>query len=346
MTISRKSKKSGSSLPITMMFFMVIGMVTITAVGVTTTSDRMAERFSQKSSANLLAESAVNELYDQAIRNLASGKSPGNLSLRPMNTDFDGKTRSVGNYSATIIDLKSTVTSPAPGYSATSTLTDYQIHIRGTGVAPNGTTSEVEATFTASTVTSGTPGSTGGSSVAIYPGAIQSNTTVDLITNDGIKTVDNSSLDKEAHVLANKGISWTPFSNQKDNYWREDLIDIQGHAMVPDQPSPQPLDFTKGIGGLGNPNGSKNYKTAVAHTSIPSSFTVMQNEVTPIGQPKTFMNPLQWKTQFDSAKSRINSSPAKTNYAGSLNSNYCSPKNRRQLESNKSACLYQWQPDR
>lgn len=313
-------------MPITMMFFMVIGMVTITAVGVTTTSDRMADRAGQKAGADLLAQSAVNEIYDQSVRLLASGKTPTSLSSRPMSTNFDGQNRSTGTYSATILVLNANTTSPAPGYGSSATKTDYEIVVRGTGVAPNGTTSIIEASFTASTVTSGTPGISGGSSVAVYPGAIQSNTTVELMTSQGIRTIDDAAVDKEAHVLANQGISWTPTNMTKPDYWAPNLIDIQGHALVPDQPSTQPLAFTVGVSGLGNPNGSKNYQTVGAHVNKTNAYTAIQNEITAMGQPKSFPDPIQWNNLFTSAQLRVNNSAAKTNFNSSLSANTITPR--------------------
>ncbi|MEZ5162934.1 MAG: hypothetical protein R2688_04105 [Fimbriimonadaceae bacterium] len=68
------SKRLGNALPMAMMFFMVVGVVTIAAT-VTQTADRMAERGVQKTQATALAETAVNLLYDEIIRKIATGQS-------------------------------------------------------------------------------------------------------------------------------------------------------------------------------------------------------------------------------------------------------------------------------
>lgn len=298
-------------MPIAMMFFMVIGMVTVAAVGVSTTSDNMAHRASQKAEATALAQSGVNELYDQIVRDLQAGKNPSDLASKSMSSAFGGDTRQLGTYSATIADTT---------FSAGPSGKDYTFLVKGTGVAPNGTQSIVTAEFTATL--SGTLGTGSGSrsTFSLFPGAILSNTTVDMVTNMGVRTYDASAIDKEAHILGNEGIMWKPFSGTKDQYVNPNIIDVQGYAMVPDQPSTYPLDFSKGVSGLGNPNGTKNYRTAAAHVNTPDPYSVAQDEITGIGQPKPFPTISEWQTYFTTGQNTIASSAAKTQYSTSITS--------------------------
>ena len=286
-----KSKRAGSSLSLTMMFFTVIGMVTITAVGVTTTNDAMAQRAVEKTQATALAESGVEMLYDQICRDYAALKTPANTkSQANIKTTFAGRDRTQGSYSARVLDLQTTKVSPAPGYAAGSVAYTHVYQLEGTGTAFNGTTSITQATFTVKLVLNGDMASTSGVTVVDFPGAINSNTTIEMVTNQGIRTQDPAGSEKSAHIVANNGIIWKTATGTKDTYVNPNIIDIQGFILVANQPKSYPLDMTKGITGLGNPNGTKNYRSAAAHATPNPNYTVVKDEVTGMGQEKYYPN--------------------------------------------------------
>jgi len=284
-----KSKQAGSSLALTMMFFTVIGMVTIAAVGVTTTNDAMAQRAVEKTQATALAETGVEMLYDQICRDYAELKTPGSSKAKTtIISNFAGRDRTQGSYEARVTDVQTTRVSPAPSQPTGSVQYTHVYELEGTGTAFNGTTSITKAKFTIRRVLNGDD--TGGSDAIFvdFPGAINSNTTIEFVTNQGVRTQDPAGTDKSAHIVANDGIMWKPATGIKDTYVNPNIIDIQGHIMVANQPSTYPIDMTKGISGLGNPNGRKNYRSAGAHSTPSPDFTVAADEVTGMGQEKHY----------------------------------------------------------
>lgn len=276
-------------MAIAMMFFMVVGTVTVVAVGASQTSDRMVERGVQKTQATALAETGVRLLYDDICRDLYTNADASQyLSSRVVKTSFDGATRTQGTYSAKVVDFQTSNVSPAPGFPKGSVEITYLIDLEGLGTSPNGTTSIVRASFTGKQVLTQPTGSTSDEEWKLYPAAIQSNTKVEMVTNESIKTFDELSEDKEAHVIANEGLIWRPESSSKTLFTREDIIDIQGHALVASEPTDMYVQMSRGIAGLGNPNGVKNYRTAPAHSDSNTSYTVHENEVTAMGQKLVF----------------------------------------------------------
>ncbi len=146
-----KSKQAGSSLALTMMFFTVIGMVTIAAVGVTTTNDAMAQRAVEKTQATALAETGVEMLYDQICREYAALKTPGTEATKTtIKSSFAGRDRTQGSYQAKVLDVKTTRVSPAPSQPSGSVQYTHVYELEGTGTAFNGTTSITKAKFDAS----------------------------------------------------------------------------------------------------------------------------------------------------------------------------------------------------
>lgn len=287
------SKRLGNALPMAMMFFMVVGVVTIAAIGVTQTADRMAERGVQKTQATALAETGVNLLYDEIIRKIATGQSaPGSVGNTTV-TDFDGVTKTAGNFKGYVLDTQVSTLSPAPGQEDGTIEYTYNFLLQGIGQAPNGVQSEVRASFTAKLVTNDPSTGTGAGQWKIYPGAIQSATTVDIVTNQGVRTMDSAAVDKEAHVIANKGVTWSTYSGSKNTFMNPNILDFQGHVLVASQPDSMYVDLTKGVNGMGNPNGMKNYRTAAAHLNGSDPYTVTKDEITAMGQPRSFPKPTE-----------------------------------------------------
>jgi hypothetical protein len=284
-----KSKKAGSSLALTMIFFTVIGMVTIAAVGVTTTNDAMAQRAVEKTQATALAETGVEMLYDQICRDYAELKNPDTTkATTTIKSSFAGRDRTQGTYEAKVVDLQTTRVSPAPSQPSGSVQYTHVYEIEGKGTAFNGTTSITRASFTIRRVLNGDDTGSTNAIFVDFPGAINSNTSINFVTNQGIRTQDPAGTDKSAHIVANEGIMWSPATGVKDSYVNPNIIDIQGHILVANQPSSYPYDMTKSVSGLGNPNGTKNYRAAGAHSTPSPDYTVTSDEVTGMGQQRHY----------------------------------------------------------
>ncbi|MFM9874514.1 MAG: hypothetical protein ACKVQS_13745 [Fimbriimonadaceae bacterium] len=312
-----KSKKAGSSLALTMMFFTVIGMVTIAAVGVTTTNDAMAQRAVEKTQATALAESGVQMLYDQICRDYAGLKNPGTVAPKTtIKSNFSGRDRTQGTYEAKVINVTTKRVSPAPSQPTGSVQYTHVYELEGTGTALNGTTSITRARFTIRRVMNGDD--TGGTNAIFvdFPGAINSNTTIEFVTNQGIRTQDPAGTDKSAHIVANSGIIWSPASGVKETYINPNIIDIQGHIMVANQPSTYPVDMTKGVNGLGNPNGMKNYRSAGAHAIPSPDYTVSADEVTGMGQNKHYPDLTELVTMRDALLKSATDPASSITYSG------------------------------
>lgn len=280
--------RRGSAMPMVMMFFTVVGLVAVSAVGVTTTADSMAFRGVQKAQADRLAESGVNTLYDKICREINENKTPGEeLPPDALDTIFSGTSRNHGQYEAKVLKIDTETVSPAPSHGGDSHQYTYTITLQGKGTAPNGVESISRATFRIRKTTKWDTNSTAETTLVDFPGAINSATKVEIRTDQGVRTYDASSQDKMAHIVANEGVAWIP-SGDKATYTNSNILDIQGYIMVPDQPTSVPYDFTVGVSGLGNPNGVKNYRTAPPPVNGNLPYAVTENEVTRIGQRTHF----------------------------------------------------------
>lgn len=310
-----KSKKAGSSLALTMMFFTVIGMVTIAAVGVTTTNDAMAQRAVEKTQATALAETGVEMLYDQICRDYAALKNPDTTKPKTTITStFAGRDRTQGSYESKVVNVTTTKLSPAPSQPTGSVEYTHVYELEGTGTAFNGTTSITRAKFTIKRVLSGEDKGATSSIFVDFPGAINSNTTIDFVTNQGIRTQDPAGTDKSAHIVANDGIIWSPATGTKEVYVNPNIIDIQGHILVANQPTTYPFDMTKGVSGLGNPNGMKNYRAASAHSTPSPDYSVSQDEVTGMGQERHYPDLTELITMRDALLKSATGATGSTTY--------------------------------
>lgn len=273
----------------TVLFVMITGVVTVTAIGLNSVRDNMVQRGVQKTQATALAETGVQVLYDRVVRNLATNTNPPTaLSRTQMSSSFDGQTKRLGHYWAEIVDARVERESPAPGFGAGSWLYRYTFRVKGFGEAPNGVRSETVASFTGERVLSEDVGDQISVQWDEYPGAIQTGNVVSFITDGSIATRDPSGEDKEAHVVGNKGIVWAPRSTAKTGFTQPDLIDVQGHLLVASEPTSAYVNLSRGVSGLGNPNGMKNYQSWGPNFRRPASYIPVPNEVTAMGQPMRF----------------------------------------------------------
>lgn len=256
-----RSKRAGMSL-ITVMFFLGgISLVALSAIALSTMGNRMTYRTESKVVANTLAESAINDMYDRIrIQMNDDGDYPQTLDSTDLTDGPNGTGNTLGSYSARLLDVQ--VSDVAVNGK---TEKQYAFTLEGTGVASNGVTSVVTARFTA---ISGRGSTTVDLSANPYgmtlfsPGAIQSNTTIDITSDKGLVTSDRrNSKFREAHLVANEGITWTTFKSQKRTITDNKFFEIEGQIIVPKSPSSTPFDLTVSTAGLGNPNGIVNYNT-------------------------------------------------------------------------------------
>lgn len=273
----------------TVLFVMITGVVTVTAIGLNSVRDNMVQRGVQKTQATALAETGVQVMYDRIIRGMASNTNPPNsLPRTSLSSTFDGRTKQLGRYWAQVVDARVDRETPAPGFGPGSWLYKYSFRIKGFGEAPNGVRSETVATFTGERVLSEDVGDQISIQWDEYPGAIQTGNVVTFVTNGSVATRDPSGEDKEAHVVGNRGIVWLPTASSKSGFTQPDLIDVQGHLLVASEPTSSYVNLSRGVSGLGNPNGLKNYQSWGPNFKRPASYTAVPNEVTPMGQPMRF----------------------------------------------------------
>lgn len=307
----------GSSLPLAMMFFMVIGTVTVVSVGLTTTTDSMVYRGVQKVQATELAESGINVLYDEICRRLnQANATPASLQAMRMNSNMEATFRDLGEYSARVTKVTSKDVEPAPGFGADTVERTYTFEIEGRGVAPNGTESIVTSTFTGKMVVVKGAFLDEQTEMKIFPGAIQSNSEVVFVADNNIRTEDAGSQDKEAHIIANRGVRWVPATMSKSTVTTPDVIKVDGHVLVPDQPSNVPYQMSISLSGLGNYNNIKNYQTAGPWVNKTTPYSVVPDSVTPMGQPMYFADSTQVTQWVSDWRHTIATSPNKSTASG------------------------------
>ncbi len=273
----------------TVLFVMITGVVTVTAIGLNSVRDNMVQRGVQKTQATALAETGVQVMYDRIVRGLATNTNPPtSISRTNLSSSFDGRTKRLGQYWARVVDARVDRETPAPGFGEGSWLYKYSFRIKGFGEAPNGVRSVTVATFTGERVLTEDVGDQVSIQWDEYPGAIQTGNVVTFITNGSVATRDPSGEDKEAHVVGNRGIVWMPKGSSKIGFTQPDLIDVQGHLLVASEPTSDYVNLSRGVSGLGNPNGLKNYQSWGPNFKRPANYTAVPNEVTPMGQPMRF----------------------------------------------------------
>lgn len=207
-----------------------------------------------------LASSAVNLLYENIRQQLIADQSyPFVLNettqrvLHP-----DSSLTAIGTCSARVVADR-VVEKDQGGYRVQT----YYFTVEGTGTDSSGKISKVRADFKGlmwrHLVPRDTYGNNGAPDSIWFPtGAIVANGAVNITSNQGIRTLSPNG---DAHVVGNKGIKWDPFSGAKSGFSNPNVIDIQGYYLVPDG---GPYTSTVSNNGLGNSNGSKNYRSPAA----------------------------------------------------------------------------------
>lgn len=269
----KRTKIKGFSSATAMLFVVGFGMTGVAVLSLASTQTKMTVRTEQKFQADNLAKTGADVLFDNIRNELnASGNYPFTLDPTSMSVTTGSTTYTVGTYEAKVEDCTKTAEDIDNG-SQKVRRTVYNFVIFATGTAANGTSSKIKMRFRAyrdqaliKKTTSRMPTSDG--QIWFPVGAIVSNTTVDIKTNQGLRTYDLAG-QGNAHILANDGISWTP-SGAKSGYVNPNILDIQGQYLTPQG---GPYDRTVSPTGIGNSNGTKNYRNPAlaASGSFPGS---------------------------------------------------------------------------
>lgn len=242
-------------------------------VGVTSLAmvqDSHSGRSGSKQQANELAESAVHAMYQRIKTSMVQTNAmPTAINAQSLTfTTRNGANRDAGTMSAQVVstDVTSATVSAADGNVATRKT--YTFQIEGRGIASNGIESIVRASVTGTVdesdgtyrqVVHGQQADGNRVPFSVCPGAIMCNGAIRMTTNQGIRTY---SPNNDAHVVANRGIEWNPATGSKSGHSNPNIIDIQGQFQVPGSAQYASIyDFTVGPSGLGNSNGTKNYRS-------------------------------------------------------------------------------------
>ncbi|MBA4294054.1 hypothetical protein C0431_13915 [bacterium] len=288
--MKNSKKRAATSMPIVLMFFMSLGMVTVVSVGLSQTTDSMVFRGTQKVQANELAESGIQSMYDEVCRKMKNGSILNqNLNGLMLNSTLDGVSRDLGTFSAEVTDVTHSDLIDPPGYAKGTIQRTYRFQLKGIGRAPNGTESIMMASFNGQIVAKADGFNDPMREWVIYPAAIQSNSDILIKADSNIRTLDINTVDKEAHMIANRGVRWQPAHGSKTSITAPDVISVDGHILVPNQPTETHYLDSKSALGFGNYTSTvKNYQSAGPWVNKPNLYPVVANEVTPMGLAMPF----------------------------------------------------------
>jgi hypothetical protein len=253
------------SLAPVMMFALGFTVMGVAVMSLSVTHNKGAKRTIDKWQSDTLAESAANILYDQIRLQMISDLSyPFVLNDTTVTVPKpDGTTDTVGTYSARLLQDREVQTDVEEHGNKYRKFT-YYYTVEGRGKAVGGVESVVRVKFRGEVwrnlvprfTTSGNPPP----EMFSFPvGAIVSNSSINVRSNGGLKVTSPNGND--AHLMAESGISWSPSSGSKSSITSSNYMDIQGYYLVPDGGA---YSSTVGTGGMGNPNGIKNYKSPSA----------------------------------------------------------------------------------
>lgn len=270
----RKSKyQAGIGSPTILGMVGGMMMVGMGMASLTTVSDVHSGRGSDKVESNLLAETAIQAMYDTIRDDMRSERAySSSISTKTLefNSAVTGGKKTAGTYYATVRRVMRNDTTVDMGGGSVATRENYRFLIEGTGVSYNGITSVIQAEFQAVMdrsngvwqeydVSANVDGVGNGIEFTVCPGAISANARVRFTTMQGFRTY---SPDKDAHVVANKGFVWYPAKGSKSSLINPNIFDLEGTFQVPGSPEYSYIyDSSVGPSGLGNSNGYKNYRT-------------------------------------------------------------------------------------
>ena len=255
------NRKRGSTTLLSLLFVMGFTVLGLGIVGLTAGQHANVGKSNGKQQANALAESALEVFYDQIRNQMVNETSyPFSLAQTSVSMPINGVTTTIGTYSARLINAREVQTDVTQGNDKLRRYS-YTFKVEGTGTTASGMVSKIQATFVGdfyrnivkkevARVVTAPPGQ-----IYFPVGALVSNTTVDITTDNGLRTYSPSGND--AHVIANEGMSWNTATGTKSSNSNPNVIDIQGQFLVPPL---GPLQSTNGVNGLGNSNGITNFR--------------------------------------------------------------------------------------
>jgi hypothetical protein len=259
----RRRKRAYSTIVVlmTMLAFATVGVSLMSFSG---NQALAAHSTTGKIQANILAESGIHVLYDRIRKQMLEGQTyPRQIEEAQVEARVEGDEAPVGSYRARVIDVKSVQTDVTVNSVRKVRRTFYTFLIEGDGRSRSGSMTRYRAKFDAtidhsyirrgpsSLPAGGTP-----DMIRFPVGALVSNSTVTYRGEGGLRTLSPNGDD--AHILANGGLTWETRTGDKSTVMTPDVVELDGQILVPNGP---PFERTVGPLGLGNLNGSRNFKS-------------------------------------------------------------------------------------
>ncbi len=257
--MKKSHRIKGSSTPIVLMFIGGFAMIGYSVLDINNVNERTSLKASQKVQANNLAESGVQQLFDNIRRQmLANNTYPMTISTTDYTAPTSAGTIVLGQYSARLLNVDTQMRDVSGRRQTT-----YIYDVEGLGVV-NGITSTIRAQFTGTVVHDleeihqNDGGAPNADQIHFPAAAIAAAETLDIETDQGLRTISPDG--KSGHLLANKGIDWKPKGRgSKHGFNDPKVLDVQGMILVHRDHKAR----TEGPNGIGNSNGKKNYRTPV-----------------------------------------------------------------------------------
>lgn len=257
----KRNTQRGMSTPVVLAFmmgFLVVGSVTL---DMSRRTDDFGNRNSERLQAIMLAESGIHDYYDRVRTQMrASGSYPFELTSTDLRSTMSGRDLRAGAYTVRAVDVDVAQQDVGPNNNRRR-LTNFIFLVEAVGTSQRGLRATMRATFTASierdlearTTVTHTGPQVG--SMFFPNGAIVSNSTVSIRTNNGLRTFSPDG--RGGHLIANDGIDWDTTNGQKRNNTNPNVMDIQGQYIV----HQSAYAFTTSDRGIGNSNGTTNYRS-------------------------------------------------------------------------------------
>jgi hypothetical protein len=280
---------AGVGLPSTLVMIVCGSIVATAVLGLSLSSSKTSHRSVDKAQATALAESGVQLLYENIRRQMRTDMTyPSTLASTTAYVQRDGQQFEVGTYSARVVDLSQTSEDILqPGTTTKIGQRDRFVYLlEGQGTSKDGVSSKIRSSFTAVveyTITAGA-----GGNFSVGPGAIVSNSKVEITTNGGFRTYEPGG-SNTAHVIGNDGICWRNVGGPRVCVFDPNILDIQGGFLTTDGPG---YTLTTSTDGIWNENGTTNYVSVeMAETSL--TFSTAANSVGKLISPVQFPSATQ-----------------------------------------------------
>lgn len=275
---------AGVGLPSTLVMIVCGSIVATAVLGLSLSSIKTSHRSVDKAQATALAESGVQLLYENIRKQMKADMTyPSTLASTKAYVTREGQQFEIGSYSARVVDLSQTSEDILqPGGTTKIGQRDRFVYLlEGEGTSKDGITSKVRSSFTAVVEYSITAGT--GGNFSIGPGAIISNSKVNIVTNGGFRTYEPGGTNT-AHVIGNDGITWQNTGGPRVCVFDPNILDIQGGFLTTEGPA---YTLTTSTDGLFNENGTTNY-VSKEMTETTMTFASAPNTVGKLISPVKF----------------------------------------------------------